>query len=181
MTSSKTRRAQQFRIAAKLKLAGIVDSSGSAERLAPPPGGYVRWIREGLNLSRREVASRMEVRDQTIAGIEKSEDLGTIRLDTLRRAARALNCIVVYSLVPIDMFKPRTRITDVGAVLDDMAELTQRARRQVQRSGSHSLADIDPRREPLNPVIVREWEQDASEFSELRDINADGAAIKGPA
>jgi predicted DNA-binding mobile mystery protein A len=40
------------------------------------------------------------VRPQTIESIEKSEAAGTIQLNTLRRAAEALDCTLVYALVP---------------------------------------------------------------------------------
>ncbi len=42
----------------------------------------------------------MGIRPQTVETIEKSEAAGTIQLNTLRRAAEALNCTLVYALVP---------------------------------------------------------------------------------
>jgi predicted DNA-binding mobile mystery protein A len=162
MKPSKEEKQRRFKESARLKLAGIVDSSGSAERLSAPAEGYIRWMREGLGHSREEVATRMEIAPQSLAGIEDNEAEGTIKLDTLRRAALALNCTVVYALVPSDMFKPRERIQDVGAVLAEMAELTQRARQKAKRSGSRPRASSGPRRDPVNPAILRDWEVDPS-------------------
>lgn len=51
-------------------------------------------------MSSAELAARMKVGQSTVAGIERSESHATIKIDTLRRAADALNCDVVYSLVP---------------------------------------------------------------------------------
>ena len=42
----------------------------------------------------------MGVKAQSIADIEKSEASGTIQLKTLRRVAEALDCVVVYALIP---------------------------------------------------------------------------------
>lgn len=40
------------------------------------------------------------MRPQTIEAIEKSEASGSIQLSTLRRAAEAMDCTLVYALVP---------------------------------------------------------------------------------
>ena len=42
----------------------------------------------------------MGVKAQSVADIEKSEASGTIQLKTLRRVAEALDCVVVYALIP---------------------------------------------------------------------------------
>jgi predicted DNA-binding mobile mystery protein A len=51
-------------------------------------------------MSSAELAARMAVAQSTISGLEKSETQGTIRLETLRRAAAALDCDVIYYLAP---------------------------------------------------------------------------------
>ena len=47
-----------------------------------------------------QLAQRMGVAQPSVVALEQSESLGRIRLDTLQRAASALNCRVVYALVP---------------------------------------------------------------------------------
>ena len=49
-----------------------------------------------------QLASRLGVRPQTVEAIEKSEASGSIQLSTLRRAAEAMDCTLVYALVPND-------------------------------------------------------------------------------
>jgi predicted DNA-binding mobile mystery protein A len=51
-------------------------------------------------MSGRELADRLGVSQQTIPDIERSEQAQTIKLETLRRAANALDCDLVYVLVP---------------------------------------------------------------------------------
>jgi predicted DNA-binding mobile mystery protein A len=47
-----------------------------------------------------QLGKRLEVSPQTVEAMEKSEVAGTIQLNTLRRAAEALDCTLVYALVP---------------------------------------------------------------------------------
>ena len=51
-------------------------------------------------MSSTELAARMKVGQSTVADIERSEAQSTIKIDTLRRAADALDCDLVYSFVP---------------------------------------------------------------------------------
>ena len=66
----------------------------------PPPKGWIRAIRDALGMSGAQLGRRMGVKAQSIADIEKSEASGTVQLRTLRRVAEALDCIVVYALIP---------------------------------------------------------------------------------
>ena len=65
-----------------------------------PYAGWIRAIRQALGMSGRELGGRLGVSQQTIPNIERSEQRGTIKLETLRRAADALDCDLVYALVP---------------------------------------------------------------------------------
>src|SRR4051812_11957286 len=72
-------------------------------RFAPelrPRGGWVRTIRESLGMTLRQLAQRMRVSHGTVAGIEEREGSGTVTLGTLRRAADAMDCELVYFLLP---------------------------------------------------------------------------------
>lgn len=65
-----------------------------------PHRGWVRAIRDALGMSGPELAARMGVSQSTVVDVEQSEVADTIKLDTLRRAAEALDCEVAYFLVP---------------------------------------------------------------------------------
>lgn len=71
-----------------------------AERYQPPAKGWIKAIRNALGMSGDHLGKLMGVRRQSLADIELSEAKGTITLDTLRRAAAALDCTLVYALVP---------------------------------------------------------------------------------
>lgn len=51
-------------------------------------------------MSSTELAARMGVSQQTVPDLERSELRNTIKLETLRRAADALDCDLAYVLLP---------------------------------------------------------------------------------
>ena len=65
-----------------------------------PAAGWVGTIRQSLGMTRRDLAKRMRVAESSVARLEASESAGTIQLDTLQRAAEALDCELHYVLVP---------------------------------------------------------------------------------
>jgi predicted DNA-binding mobile mystery protein A len=69
-------------------------------RLARPPRGWVRAVREALGMSAAALAARLGTTAGAVTRLEQSEAADRIRLDTLRRAADALGCDLVYLLVP---------------------------------------------------------------------------------
>ena len=72
----------------------------SADVFARPQAGWIRAVRDALGMSTRDMAARLGVTSMAVSKLEASERAGTIGLDTLSRAADALDCDVVYALVP---------------------------------------------------------------------------------
>ncbi len=70
------------------------------DRFAPPLGGWIKTIRSALGMSMAQLAQRVGVHQPQIAWFEKSETAGTIQLNSLERLAHAMDCQVVYALVP---------------------------------------------------------------------------------
>jgi predicted DNA-binding mobile mystery protein A len=73
---------------------------GAVSRFHVPVRGWIRAIREGLGMSSQQLAKRLGVAQPSVIALEQSEAKGTIELATLRRAAVALDCTLVYALVP---------------------------------------------------------------------------------
>jgi predicted DNA-binding mobile mystery protein A len=65
-----------------------------------PVRGWARAIREALGMSTAQLAARLGIKQPSVIAIEQSEAKGTIELATLRRVAEALDCTLVYALVP---------------------------------------------------------------------------------
>jgi len=67
---------------------------------AAPPRGWLRAVRDALGMSQADLAARLDVTRQRIAQLEQAEVDGSIQLKTLRRAAEAMDCLLVYAIVP---------------------------------------------------------------------------------
>jgi predicted DNA-binding mobile mystery protein A len=70
------------------------------QAVSRPQRGWLRSVREALGISMREVARKMRKTPQTVASLEKSEAADRITLQTLRHYAEAMNCELVYAIVP---------------------------------------------------------------------------------
>lgn len=70
------------------------------DRFRNPPKGWIKAIRDALGMTGVQFARRLNVSPQSVDALEKSEANGTIKIETLRRAAEALDCTLVYALVP---------------------------------------------------------------------------------
>jgi predicted DNA-binding mobile mystery protein A len=94
----------------------------------PPKRGWVHAIREALGMSSPQLAKRIKVRAaQSVEDMQDYEVSGTIKLQTLRKLANALECDLVYALVPR---KPLQEIRR------DQARIV--ASRQIKRA-AHSM------------------------------------------
>ncbi len=88
------------RALARKQLDKRLDFLRSSDALARPPRGWIKAIREALGMTTAQLARRMGFSQPRAVEIEKAEQEGAITLDTLERAARALDCKLVYAFVP---------------------------------------------------------------------------------
>jgi predicted DNA-binding mobile mystery protein A len=65
-----------------------------------PPKGWIRAIRDALGLTARQLASRMGKTHSVLVRLERSEVADAITLGSLRAAAEAMDCTLVYAIVP---------------------------------------------------------------------------------
>lgn len=65
-----------------------------------PRSGWVRAIRTALGMSQAALARRLSVSAAAVAKLERAEAGGGITLTKLAEVAAALDCSVVYALVP---------------------------------------------------------------------------------
>lgn len=98
------------------------------ERFVVPPKGWVRAIRNALGMSGVQLGRRMNMSPQAVFNLEQSEASQTVRLETLRKAAEALDCQLVYALVPHQPLqntvaaKARTKALEaIGGIAHSMA------------------------------------------------------------
>ncbi len=77
-----------------------IDQFSHLSKSALPQAGWIRLIRDALGISTRILARKIGCSQPNVVQIEKSERDGTITLNTLNKAAQALQCKLVYCLVP---------------------------------------------------------------------------------
>lgn len=106
------------------RLAALADP----QTLARPPRGWIKAIREALGMTSQQLAQRMGVSQPRISEIEKQEMASSLTLDTLQRAANALDCQLVYALVPRE---------SLNTLVQKRAEKVARTR---VKAASHSMA-----------------------------------------
>ena len=92
----KQRQAAQSRLHLDERFAAIAPIA----RFTPPARGWIKAVREALGMTTAQLAKRLGMKQPSIVAIEQSEAKGTIELATLRRVAEALDCTLVYALVP---------------------------------------------------------------------------------
>jgi predicted DNA-binding mobile mystery protein A len=79
---------------------GHFDEWQQLRAIARPSRGWVRAVREALDMSAAALAARMGTTAGAVTRLEQSEAADRIRLDTLHRAADALGCDLFYLLIP---------------------------------------------------------------------------------
>ena len=124
--------------------------------MARPPRGWIKAIREALGLTTRQFAKRISLSQSSMVEIEQAEVSGSITLNSLRRAAEALDCRLVYALVPTEPLeetvekraraKARQRLKKIRHTMalenqsvdaaDEEEQLNQLAQNLLAQSGS---------------------------------------------
>ncbi|MCC6737026.1 MAG: mobile mystery protein A [Bauldia sp.] len=106
-----------------------------AERFRAPALGWVRAIRDALGMTGVQFARRLGVSPQSAGALEKSEANGSIRLDTLRRAAEALDCTLVYALVPNASLEETLRNRARALAIRDIDRVAHTMKLEAQETG----------------------------------------------
>lgn len=109
-----------------------------------PNQGWIRTIRQALNMSQKQIGQKLGISRQGVQLLEKREGEGGITLNSLREVAGAMDMELVYAFIPKD------------GSLENLVERKARmlARSIVQRtSQSMSLEDQKVSDQRLNESI----------------------------
>lgn len=117
-----------------------------------PPGkrGWIGAVRRALGITSSQLAARLGLEQSGVAHYERREREGTITMASLRRAAAALECDLVYGFVP--------RAGSFAAIVS--AQATRAAEQQLAEI-EHTMAleeqpvDPDERRHQLEELAER--------------------------
>jgi len=92
----------------------------AARKVSRPAKGWIRAIRQALGVSSGELARRLGTSRQLPLQLEKAEAEDRITLKSLRAMANALDCELVYALVP--------RADTLHALIEDRARAEAKQR-----------------------------------------------------
>ena len=123
------------------------------DRFLPPPKGWIKAIREALGMSGVQLANRLHVKPQAVDALERSEAADTIQLSTLRRAAEAMDCRLVYALVPNSSLTGAVNERARKIALRDLGRVAHTMALEAQATGA---ADIEERVESYIRHELRE-------------------------
>jgi predicted DNA-binding mobile mystery protein A len=84
----------------------------------------------------------MGVSYTTVQHIESNELAGTVQLDSLRRAAEALDCDVVYALIPRVPLERQVEVQARTKATESLASVEHTMRLEDQEGSSEGLNDL---------------------------------------
>lgn len=124
------------KITARKALDSKIASLPPLQKMQRPHKGWIRAVKEALGMSSKQLAARLGVSPPRITALEKSEVDETVTLASLRRAAEALDCALVYSFVPKGSFEEvlQTRARRIAADIIGKVDHTMRLEAQNLQS-----------------------------------------------
>jgi predicted DNA-binding mobile mystery protein A len=122
------------------------------QELARPPRGWIKAIREAIGMSTTQLAERAGVSQSRIPRIERSEVSGALTLRTLQHMAEAMNCRLVYALVPNEPLEDLVRERAAEVVDQRLARTHHTMKLENQ---ALTKRDLEARREHLIAELLR--------------------------
>ena len=65
-----------------------------------PKNGWIRTIRKTIGMTTKQLAKRLNVAQSRVIRIESDKIKGSLTIKTLIVTTNALNCALVYTLIP---------------------------------------------------------------------------------
>ncbi|MFP6740162.1 MAG: mobile mystery protein A [Alphaproteobacteria bacterium] len=111
------------------------------DRFSAPGRGWVRAIRDALGMTGTQLASRMGITPPSLSALERSETRGTIRMSTLRKAAAALDCDLVYAIIPRQPLEESIRNRARALALRQLGDVARTMELEAQGVTDESVED----------------------------------------
>jgi predicted DNA-binding mobile mystery protein A len=115
---------------------------------APPPKGWLHAIRHALEMPLKRMSKKLGYSMQGAKDLEMREANGNVTLNTLREAAEAMDCILIYAIVPkksldatLDVAANELADQMTGSVSNSMALEGQQTTLQQQSEARKMLID----------------------------------------
>jgi len=116
---------------------------------ARPRSGWIRAVRTGLGMSQDALAVRLGVTRAAVSGLESAERTGGITLAKLSQVAAALDCSLVYALVPNNSLEQTVQAQAARVVNGRLGYVNATMALEDQ-----ALADVE-----IGPIAARQAEE----------------------
>ncbi len=84
------------------QLESKMSSFSVLQNMKSPPTGWIKAVRDALGMSLEQLGTKLSTTKQGVLDMERREKNGSITLNTLEQAAKALDMELVYGFVPKD-------------------------------------------------------------------------------
>jgi len=105
-----------------------IQAFGHAKQVRIAEKGWVYMIRSTLGMTLEQLGKKLSLTRSSVSAIEKREEDGSITLNALREAAKALDMELVYGFVPID-----------GTLQQHIEREAERLASKIVQRTSHSM------------------------------------------
>jgi predicted DNA-binding mobile mystery protein A len=129
-----------------------LDRWRASSELACPPRGWIRAIRDAIGMTAAQLAVRLNVSQPRVLALEKNEVRGALTLDTISRAAQALNCTFVYAIVPNSSLETMVADQARKKLVEQLARVNHTM--QLEAQGLEAT-DIEAERELVVSEILK--------------------------
>src|ERR1700677_37513 len=119
-----------------------------------PPKGWLRAVRDALGMTTAQFGRRLGVSQPRIIELEKSEVSGSVTLNTLQRAAEALGCRLVYTLIPEKPLAETVR-ERAELIAERQLKAVEQTMRLENQSVKNATAAKDLRRQFVEELLRR--------------------------
>lgn len=111
-----------------------------------PKDGWLKSIRISLGMTSRQLAAKMGLDHAGLVRLEEREVKGTASLDSISKAAKAMNCRLVYAIIPEEKYQTLEAIIEEQnrqkAVAVDPADQLQQQRMVTQQKVKNIVSQL---------------------------------------
>ncbi len=110
-----------------------------------PQIGWLKAVRGALGISSRQLAQIVGIDMSAILRLEEREPEGKVTLEMLNRAAQAMNCKVIYAIVPRDEHDNLEAIIDIKSrkAAKDLLQKVEHSMRLEDQGSPNSMLELD--------------------------------------
>lgn len=110
-----------------------------------PYTGWLKAVRGALGITSRQLAQIIGVDMSAVIRLEEREVNGKVTLEMLNRASKAMNCKLIYAIVPIDDHDSLDSIVDIRSkkAAKDLLLKVEHSMRLEDQGSANSMRELN--------------------------------------